>query len=113
MQARGGICEPFTFIKRLESSDARNRRAEETPLSHSNPSPNPNLTQILTVTLTLTPTLLAPAPHPHPHPNQERLLTFSTSYWLSDLLYLLAAERDPLFLAHHAVCLTIWPGSLG
>ena len=109
MQARGGICEPFTFIKRLESSDARNRRAEETPLSHS------TLTLIVTliVTLTLTPTLLAPAPHPHPHPDQERLLTFSTSYWLSDLLYLLAAERDPLFLAHHAVCLTIWPGSLG
>jgi hypothetical protein len=33
VQARGGICEPFTFIKRLESSDARNRRAEETPLT--------------------------------------------------------------------------------
>ena len=72
-----------------------------------------NPTQTLTVTLTLTPTLLALAPILHPHPHQERLLTFSTSYWLSDLLYLLAAERDPLFLAHHAVCLTIWPGSLG
>ena len=70
LQARGGFCGPFTFVKRLEDSDATNTRAEDT------------------------------------------LLRFSTSYWLADMLYLLAVERDPLFLAHHGVCLTIWPGSL-
>ena len=68
--ARGGLCGPCTFVKRLEESDSRNTRGE------------------------------------------DALLRFSTSYFFADLLYLLAVERDPLFLAHHGVCLTIWPGSL-
>jgi len=45
-------------------------------------------------------------------PDECRLLRFSASYWLADLAYLLGFERDPLFLAHHAICLSIWPGAL-
>ena len=43
---------------------------------------------------------------------EEALFRFSSGYWLADFLYLLCAERDPMFLAHHAVCLSLWPASL-
>jgi len=43
---------------------------------------------------------------------ERRLAALSNGYFVYDMLYLLVYEPDPLFLAHHAVCLTIWNGAL-
>lgn len=40
------------------------------------------------------------------------LTCFSNGYFIYDAGYLLAHEPDPLFVAHHVVCLTIWNGAL-
>lgn len=43
---------------------------------------------------------------------EARLTCLSNGYFMYDAVYLLAHEPDPLFLAHHVVCLAIWNGIL-
>lgn len=43
---------------------------------------------------------------------EERLIELSLGYFCFDTCYMLAYERDPMFFAHHAVTLAIWPGAL-
>lgn len=42
----------------------------------------------------------------------ERLLHLSSGYFAYDLLYILLVERDPKFVAHHLVSLTMWISAL-
>ena len=43
---------------------------------------------------------------------ESEVFAFSSGYWIADLLYLLGYERDPLFVLHHVLTLTIWPQSM-